>query len=166
MAQTYLDLLLLSSNVGKADWKASEIYGEKLNYLAWRQEMGSSFLPGRSAGRGHCSFSEHSPDRTTETPSTSLTLLASHSLKLCPDQHLSSPKMFPVDFPYEWLVLAHASDIPKLSQTSSIRLQQDPHLSLNWSRSSTNSSRLQFTAWHYLGTTTPSTSNIHLQIAL
>ena len=47
----------------------------------------------------------------------------SDSPRPCPTQLSGPPKLFPVAFPYEWLVLAHASDFPKSSQTSSIWLQ-------------------------------------------
>ena len=49
-----------------ADWKAPETYGEKLSCSATGWELKGSFLPDKSAGRGHCSFSEPSPNRVTE----------------------------------------------------------------------------------------------------
>ena len=41
-------------------------YREKVLLLAWRQELGDSFLPDRKVGRSHCPFSEPTPDRAKE----------------------------------------------------------------------------------------------------
>ena len=49
-----------------SDWNALEIYGEELDCPSSGQELGSSILPDRNAGRGHCSFSDPFPHRAKE----------------------------------------------------------------------------------------------------
>ena len=83
-----------------------------------------------------------------------------------PNQISGPPKLFLVAFPYEWLVLALASDFPKFSQTGSIWIQQAPYLSLSCPRPCTSSSWSWFTAWPLLGTSKPSTNSSYRQISL
>ena len=40
------------------------------------------------------------------------------SLRFCPNQLVGSPKQLTVAFPYKWLVLAYASQLPKSSEIS------------------------------------------------
>ena len=65
-AQTYSDSFPLSSCAQTAAWKAPDAYGEQLICPASGRELGGSFLPDRSADRGHFSFSESSLHRATE----------------------------------------------------------------------------------------------------
>ena len=135
---------------------------------------GGSFVLERSAGRGHCSFFEASTHRAgRRAPYLRLHQKGSHclpqpgdSLRLCPTQFSGSHKLLPVVFPYKCLVLAHSSNFPKSSLTSSIWLQQTTYHFLSGARSGTRSIWLPFTAWPRLGTTKPSTSSNHLQITL
>ena len=84
-------------------------------------------------------FDEPSPHRAgKQVPHLSLYQPGSHcspgagdSLRPSPTQLVGPPKLFPVDFPYKWPVLAHASDFPKISQTSSPWPQCTPYLSLS-----------------------------------
>ena len=64
--QTYLDSLSLSFSPGAAARKEPGKHGEELNSLASGWGLEGQLPPIRSAGRGHCSFSElssHSPQR-------------------------------------------------------------------------------------------------------
>ena len=83
------------------------------------------------------------------------------SLRPHPTKITGPLKLFIVTFPYKWPVLAHASDFPKISQTSSIWPQCAPYLLLSGPSPSTSSN------WHssHWGPSKPSTSNSHLQIA-
>ena len=64
----------------------------------------------------------------------------SDSLRPRPTQLLGPSKLFPVAFPYKWLVLAHVSIFPSFSQTSSICLRQTPYLLLSCLRPGISSS--------------------------
>ena len=92
---TDLDSVLLSSSVEAADGEASETYGEELNYMVSGWELGSTFLPDRSPGRGHCSLDEpsqsHQVGTIYETPSTWLTVF---SLPWWFPEALSHPTFF------------------------------------------------------------------------
>ena len=104
----------------------------------------------------------------SDTPSNWLTLFApsGDSLRPCFTQLSGPPMLFPVAFLHEWLVLANASDFPKFSQTSRIWLCWTLYLSLSCPRPGTRSSWRWVTTRPLLGTSKPSTSSIHLQIAL
>ena len=67
-----------------------------------------------------------------------------------------------VTFPYEWPFWAHASQLPKFSQTSKRFPQQapNPHTSCLAPGHST-SSQPQFTAWLHRGISKPSTTSNH-----
>ena len=144
---------------------------EALKCLVTRQEVRDSFHLDRKVVRDHCPFSEPSP-YISEIPSTSLTLFVSPwgSLKtLLSTQFMGPPKLLTVIFPYEWLVLAHASQLPKSYQIRNKPASISPqavYLLVNDPRPSTSSSQPWFTAWNHLGTSKPSTSSSHLQIAL
>ena len=66
------------------------------------------------------------------------------SLRPRPTQFAGPPNLFPVDFPHEWPILAHTSDFPKISQTSSIWPQHAPYLSPSGPSPGTNGSQLWF----------------------
>ena len=108
-------------------------YREGLKYLASRWELQDSLLPDRKAGRGHCPFSEPSPTEpqnqqagvVSQTPSTWLTLF---SLLWRSPETLYRPSYQSTQaaFPFEWLVLAPASQLPKSSQTSNSQPPRPP----------------------------------------
>ena len=139
-----------------------------------RARAGGSFLPDRSAGRGHCSFDEPSLLRdSSRVPYLSVHRLGYHclphpgdSLRPYPTKFAGPPKLLPVPFLYRWFILAYTSDFPKFSQTSSIWPQQAPYPLLSGPRPGTSSSRAWYTVWPLLGTSKPSTSSSHLPIAL
>ena len=143
------------------------------NWIVWHQ--GKS-CRGRLSHRHKCwqwplflcwALPQHSQqaDTISESPSTWLTLFAPHWWPH-PTQLSGPTKLFPVAFPYKWLVLTNASDFPKFSQTSSMWPQWALYLLLWCPRPSTRSSGPSFTAWPCLGTYKLSTSSNHLQIAL
>lgn len=72
--------------------------------IGTRAGGGGSFLPDKSARRSHCSFDKPSLHRARGEHPTQLADLL---------------KVFPVAFPCERPVLAHTSDFPNISQTSS-----------------------------------------------
>ena len=76
------------------------------------------------------------------------------------------PKPFSEAFLYKRPVLAHASDLLQISQTNGIWPHLAPGLLLSGPKPSTSSSRPRCTAWLCLGTSRPSPSSRHLQIAL
>ena len=78
----------------------------------------------------------------------------------------SSINYFPVAFPYQWPALAHASDFPKISQTSIIWPWWALFLSLSVPRPGTSDRQPWFAAWPLLGTSKLNTSSSHLQIAV
>ena len=129
------------------------------------ESWGGSFLPGGSAGRGHWSFSEPSPPHSHRASGRvsylRLHQSSSHCLpwpgdsRPCLSQLLGPPKLFPVAFQYKWLVLAHASDFPKFSQTSSVWLQGAPYISLSCPRPSSSSNQPWFTDWPHLAPPSP-----------
>ncbi|KAF6130891.1 hypothetical protein HJG60_007848 [Phyllostomus discolor] len=90
--------------------------------------MRGSFLPDKSSDIGQCSFDEPIPHRGgRQVPYPSLHQGGPHcwphpddSLRLCPTKLTDPPRLFPLSFLYHWPALAHASDFPKISQTSSI----------------------------------------------
>ena len=87
-------------------WGGTEVSGI-------RPRAGGSFLPDKSAGRGHCSFSGPSPNTAgrwalymrLHHPGSHCLPSPGDSLRLCPTQFLGPPKLLPVAFPYKWLVL-------------------------------------------------------------
>ena len=89
---------------------------------------GGSFLTDRSASIGYFSFSAPAPQSYKASrwaaylrlhqPGSYLFPHPGDSLRPCPTQLLGPSNLFPMAFPYEWLVLAHASDFSKFSQTS------------------------------------------------
>ena len=92
-----------------------------------------------------CSFDEPSPQSpqagaTSESPLTWLTLFPcpGDSFRPYPIQ-LAAPPTISVAFLYEWLVLAHASDFPKIAKTSRIEPQHTLYLLLSDLRPSTSS---------------------------
>ena len=99
-------------------------------------------------------------------PGSHRSSLPDDSLRSCSIQLLVPPNPFPVAFPYEWPVLALASNFPKISQESSIWPQCAPYPLLSGHRPGTSGSHHWFTAWPLLGTSKPSTSSSHLQTAL
>ena len=87
-------------------------------------------------------------------------------MRLCLTHLVGPTKLFPVAFPNKWLILAHASDIPKFSQTGGIWLQRALCHLLSCPRSDTSSSQPWFTAWPCLGISKPITRSSHLEITL
>ena len=151
----------MSFSAGAAARQAPETYEEIPNCLASVQELGTAFfqkvvlaetivplmsLPSTEPGLHHL---PHADD----------------SLKPHHTQLSSPPKLFQVVFPYEWHYLAHASDFPKISQTS-IWPQHAPYLSPSGLRPGTNNNQPQFAAGPHLGTSKPIKSSSHLQINL
>ena len=144
---------------------------EALKCLVTRQEVRDSFHLDRKVVRDHCPFSEPSP-YISEIPSTSLPLFVSPwgSLEtLLSTQFMGPPKLLTVIFPYEWLVLAHASQLPKSYQIGNKPASKSPqaaYLLVNDPRPSTSSSQPRFTAWLCLGISKPSMESQPSQIAL
>ena len=147
---------------------------EELNCLASGKSWRGSFLPDRSAGKGHLCFDEPSPHRASRLvpylrlpqPDSQGLPHPSDSLRPGLTQLSGPPKLFPGAFPYKWPVLAHVSDFPKISQTSSIWPQQALYFSLSGPRPNTSGSQPWFKAWPHMSTSKPSTSSSHLHIAL
>ena len=145
-----------------------------LNCLVSVPEPEKQLSPTQSAGRGHCSFSESSPQpRQWNAPHLSLHRPGHHcaphtvdSLRPHPTQLLGPPKRLPAAFPHKQPFLAHASDFPKISQTRNIWPQHALYLLLSGPRPGTNGSRPWFAAWPLLGSSKPSTSSSRLQVAL
>ena len=83
-------------------WKGTRAYREESKCLASRQLLGGSFLPDRSAGRVHCSFSKPSPNRAgRQAPYLRHHQPGSHclphpadSLRLCPTNFQAHPSCF------------------------------------------------------------------------
>ena len=108
-------------------------------------------MSGIKASRCHCPFSKQSQQAgaISETPSTWLTQF---------DPPWKSPETLPhpTSFPYEWLLLAVASQLSKSYQTRN-----------NWPlspRYGTSSSQPRFSAWLRLGVSKPSSSSSHLRL--
>ena len=136
---------------------------------------GGSFLPDRSAGREAIVpiLKSLAPNRAGRwVPCLRPHQSSSHcfpcpgSLRPCPIRLSGPPKLLVVAFSHKWSVLAHASDFPKISQTSSIWPQCILYLLLGGPTPGNSSSQPWFTAWPCLGTSKPSTSSNHLQTAL
>ena len=85
-----------------------------------------------------------------------------HSLRPTPPNLWVHPGPFPVAFPYKEPVLPHASDFPKISQTSSIWPLHTLYILLSGPWYSISSSWPWFTAWPHLRNSKPSTSSSHL----
>ena len=118
-------------------------------------------MSGIKASRGHCPFSKSSPwqspqaGTTSETPLTWLTLLY---LPWTSPDTLPYPTYRPTwaAFPYEHLVLANASQLPKSYQKRKSWPQWAPG-------TGTSISQPRFTAWFLLENSKPSTSSSHLR---
>ena len=134
------------------DWKAWEKYGE---------ELGNNFLQDRSAGRGHCSFLSplpYSHKASRQALYLRLHQQGSHclpypsdSIRLYHTKLSGPPKMFPVVFPCERLVLTYAPHFSKFSPTSSVWLQQATYCSVSCPRTGTSRSQSSFVAWPLQG---------------
>ena len=168
--QTYSDSLPLSSSTEAASWKTSEIYGR--NWVGQHEDK--IFLP----ERGHCSFSEPSPNRATQLvgrhhiwDSTNLVLTLCPTLVITwgsvPPNFQANPSCF------QWLFYKNISSCPMLQIFLNYLKQaasgfRELHTS-QWvspGRPSSRSSQTWFTAWPHRGTPKPSTSNSHQQITL
>ena len=116
--QTYLDSLLLSASTWETAWKAPVACREELECLASRQELGTASSQTERWAEAIVPFLN--PPSTepqswqagtiSETPSTWPALF------VCSTQLAGPPKLWIGTFPYEWLVLALASQLPKSYQ--------------------------------------------------
>ena len=122
-------------------------------------------VSGIKMSRGHCPFSKPPPcpchtqsqeaGALSETPLTWLTLF---------DPPWRSPETLPhpthgptqAAFPYEWLVLAHASQLPKSFLTRNSQSSESL-------RTGTSSSQPRFTVWLCLGISKPNTNSSHFR---
>ena len=148
---TCMDSIPLSSSVGAADWKAWDIWGRtELSSIRARQSGGQLF-PGQKywqrplflfwalyanshrAGR-------RAPYLRLHQPGSHCLPHAGGSLTPYPTQLSGPPQLIPVASSYKWLVLAHASEFSKFSETGNIWLQQALYFPLSCPRPSTSSS--------------------------
>ena len=135
-------------------------YREKPKYLSSKQELGDSFLPDRTLPTQSHRASRLVPYLRLHQPNTDLLW----RFPKTPSHPVYGPTQ--AAFPYEWLVLAHASHLlnPLKHATASLSEPLAPVHLLSSPKPGTRGCQPRFTIWLHLGISKPSTSSSHLRL--
>ena len=170
-AQTYSESLPLSSSARATDWKSSETYGQKLNCLASQQKLGGQLSPREKCWHRLLFLCWASTHRAHIWDSINLAHTVCPTVVIPWDPALPNfqahPRCLQWHFHMNGLTWPmHASDFPKFSQTRSIWFQWAPYLLLSCPSLAIAAAGLGSQHSPLPGTSKPSTSSNHLQIAL